>query len=280
MNIKSMKRPDRIKFISVALISLFVIATVTVEARDWSNRNSRDLRQSFSNNQGFKFNRNQGRNHADRQGNKSIRNIGSGRHLNNFNHWHQPSHRSNYNNAHIYSHNRNNRPVYNYKRRAHRSRVNQYVSLTYAGLNYYFNNGAFYRYNGYNFNLVNNNIGSYIYNLPFGYRTLTIGDYPYYYANRNYYIRDNVRKVYLRVDDPYRVAKASVEIADLSGYQELYVYPNTGQNGEQMNQDKYECHLWAVNQTGFDPSLGKPGNAQDYQRAQGACLEGRGYTVK
>lgn len=279
MNIKSLELPDRIGFISIALISLFLITTVTAEARDWSSWHSRDSRQSFSKNQGFKFNRNQERNHANRHVYNSFRNTGNDNRRNNSNYRDRRSHRSNYNNVHIYSHNHNNRAVYNYERRAYRSRINRYISLTYAGLNYYFNNGAYYRYNGYSFNLVNGNIGSYIYSLPFGYRTLTIGNYPYYYANRNYYIRDNVRKVYLRVDNPYKVGKASEEIVDSSGYQELFVYPNEGQNEEQINQDKYECHLWAVEQTGFDPSLGKPGKIQDYQRAQGACLEGRGYTV-
>ena len=157
---------------------------------------------------------------------------------------------------------------------------NWYVPLTYSGLRYYYNDGAYYRFNGFSFNLVSGNIGAYIYSLPYGYRSVMIDNYPYYYANNVYYVRDHVRNVYLRVDDPYDTANVRYEQAEQSGYQELFVYPNEGQTEEELGQDKYECHLWAVDKTGFDPGLGKPGDFNEYQRAQCACLEGRGYTVK
>ena len=35
---------------------------------------------------------------------------------------------------------------------------------------------------------------------------------------------------------------------------EIYIYPNKGQNAQQQSQDRYECHVWAANQSGFDPS--------------------------
>src|ERR1700760_3646080 len=34
----------------------------------------------------------------------------------------------------------------------------------------------------------------------------------------------------------------------------VYVYPAQGQSSEQTDRDKYECHMWAVQQTGVDPS--------------------------
>ncbi len=34
----------------------------------------------------------------------------------------------------------------------------------------------------------------------------------------------------------------------------VYFYPNKGQSPAQQDRDRYECYLWAVNQTGFDPS--------------------------
>ena len=44
------------------------------------------------------------------------------------------------------------------------------------------------------------------------------------------------------------------------GEAQQYIYPNQGQTPEQMNQDRYECHTWAVQQTGYDPS--NPGASQ------------------
>jgi hypothetical protein len=35
---------------------------------------------------------------------------------------------------------------------------------------------------------------------------------------------------------------------------ETYIYPNKGQNAQQQSQDRYQCHVWAANQSGFDPS--------------------------
>jgi hypothetical protein len=36
--------------------------------------------------------------------------------------------------------------------------------------------------------------------------------------------------------------------------QQLVVYPAKGQSPEQLERDRYECHVWAVQQSGFDPS--------------------------
>ena len=130
-----------------------------------------------------------------------------------------------------------------------------------------------------------------------------------------------------------------------------FIYPQQGQSPEQQSQDKGECHVWAIQQSGFDPTtvsaapppqeakkggtlrggargaaagaavgaidgdagkgakIGAVGGAaggtmrrrdqqrqqdaqkqnwqaqqeagrQAYQRANSACLEGRGYSVK
>ncbi|MGR8953184.1 MAG: glycine zipper family protein [Gammaproteobacteria bacterium] len=34
------------------------------------------------------------------------------------------------------------------------------------------------------------------------------------------------------------------------------VYPAQGQSPDQQSRDRYECHIWAVQQTGYDPSSG------------------------
>lgn len=34
----------------------------------------------------------------------------------------------------------------------------------------------------------------------------------------------------------------------------VYAYPQNGQSPDQQSRDRYECSLWAVHQTGFDPS--------------------------
>lgn len=34
----------------------------------------------------------------------------------------------------------------------------------------------------------------------------------------------------------------------------IFVYPTRGQSADQQDRDRYECHHWAVEQSGFDPS--------------------------
>lgn len=38
-------------------------------------------------------------------------------------------------------------------------------------------------------------------------------------------------------------------------FQDVIVYPARGQAPEQLDRDRYECHRWATQQTGFDPAL-------------------------
>jgi uncharacterized protein YcfJ len=40
--------------------------------------------------------------------------------------------------------------------------------------------------------------------------------------------------------------------------QDLVVYPAKGQSAEQQKRDKGECHVWAVEETGFDPASATP----------------------
>lgn len=63
--------------------------------------------------------------------------------------------------------------------------------------------------------------------------------------------------------------------------------PLNGVSYAQVSRDRYECDLWAADQTGFDPTTddGVPppdattGKA-DYLRAEAACFEARGYRMK
>jgi hypothetical protein len=60
---------------------------------------------------------------------------------------------------------------------------------------------------------------------------------------------------------------------------DLYIYPAKGQSQEKQDKDRYECHSWAVKQTGVDPS--KPSSmapdtaaGQPYQPSQPHVVKG------
>ena len=40
--------------------------------------------------------------------------------------------------------------------------------------------------------------------------------------------------------------------------QQNFAYPAKGQSPQQQKQDEFECHQWAVQQTGYDPSNAQP----------------------
>src|SRR5580692_9956779 len=56
--------------------------------------------------------------------------------------------------------------------------------------------------------------------------------------------------------------------------QRVYVYPANGQSPEQTERDRYECHVWAVQQTGVDPS--RDNNAYEQVVVQPANPPGSG----
>ena len=130
--------------------------------------------------------------------------------------------------------------------------------------------------------------------LPFGYATFWWGGMPYYYWNNLYYTWSPGDNGYV-VTDPPPVAggdatdsssdgtySGAAQSGD-SGGSGVYLYPRNGQSDEQTQKDRYECHSWAVNQTGFDPtrsSQQSSGSVADYRRAMIACLDARGYSAR
>ena len=83
-------------------------------------------------------------------------------------------------------------------------------------------------------------------------------------------------------DGSAAAAGAPAGAAPGSAASDVYLYPRNGQSSEQTQNDRYECHSWAVNQTGFDPTRAaqQSGNAADYRRAMIACLDARGYSAR
>ena len=147
---------------------------------------------------------------------------------------------------------------------------------------YYFWQGVWYRPYGSHFTIVAPPVGLVIPLLPPLYTTLWVRGVPYYYANETYYTY-YPGGGYIVADPPNEEISEIPPEADW-----LYSYPMRGQSAQQQADDRYACHRWAADQTGYDPTLPLGGvpesqafqKRNDYQRALGACLEGRGYSVK
>jgi hypothetical protein len=55
------------------------------------------------------------------------------------------------------------------------------------------------------------------------------------------------------------VALATLMVTGAAAQQ--YVYPAKGQSPDRQKKDEYECHQWAVQQTGYDPTKPAPAPA-------------------
>jgi hypothetical protein len=68
----------------------------------------------------------------------------------------------------------------------------------------------------------------------------------------------------------------------------VFLYPKNGQTADQQARDRYDCYRFAVAQSGFDPMRSSGGTSSapagemqsDYERAQSACFEARGYSSR
>lgn len=152
------------------------------------------------------------------------------------------------------------------------------------GGTYWYHGGQWYRPHGGISIVVAAPLGAYVPVLPPFYSTVWWRGLPYYYADNTYYLWNSGVGKYEVVAAPSELETAAVApVAE-----ELFIYPKDGQSEQQQERDRYECHRFAVRETGYDPTLpngGVPATAaanqrSNYLRAQAACLEGRGYTVR
>ena len=154
------------------------------------------------------------------------------------------------------------------------------------GGRYWYQSGNWYRWQSGAWVVWAAPFGVFVPWLPPYFTTVWWNGIPYYYANDTYYVWHEDRNEYEVVTPPANFDQMATTQAPASN--QLFVYPKNGQPAAQEATDRYECHRWAVGQTGFDPTAPGGGVAageavqkrNDYFRAEASCLEGRGYTVR
>jgi hypothetical protein len=122
-------------------------------------------------------------------------------------------------------------------------------------------------------------LGLYFSALPFYYSTYWWGGIPYYYADDTFYTWDGSAGEYQTVEPPPEIEQQAQAQESI----ELIAYPKNGQSDQQQAKDKAECRQWAVTQSGYAPAAAAQTadpNRGNYLRAQAACLDARGYSVR
>lgn len=150
--------------------------------------------------------------------------------------------------------------------------------VPYRGNDYYFNDGYWYRPYGSRYVVVTPPYGVRVRYLPSYAEQVWVGSIGYFLAAGTYYLWQASSQDYEVVAPPQQQPVAVAQ----TGY-DVIAYPLYNQGPDQQARDRYECHGWAVQQSGFDPasaSYAPPADVADnYRRALGACLSGRGYSV-
>lgn len=159
-----------------------------------------------------------------------------------------------------------------------------YRTVVHHRTKYYYSGGIWYRPSGVYFSVVVPPAGAVVPVLPPYYTTVWYGASPYYYAGGVYYTWYPQQQGYM-VTEPPTEGRMTVEP---EVPEQLFIYPKLGQSTDRQSADRYECHRWAVDQSGFDPT--QPGGnvpenqntakRADYNRATRACLEARNYSVQ
>ncbi len=160
--------------------------------------------------------------------------------------------------------------------------------VRFGAARYWYAGGVWYEATGPRFLVVAPPVGVVVEVLPPYFTTVRFGAEQYYYANDTYYLFNPRERAFQVVEPPAGIEAGAPPAAASAAADNLFVYPRNGQSPEQQATDRYECHRWAADQTGFDPTRAGGGVAPaaeapkrgDYARANSACLEGRGYTVR
>ena len=160
-----------------------------------------------------------------------------------------------------------------------------YRSYYWGGSPYYNYRGSWYRPYGGSYLSIGAPYGLFVSSLPPFYSTVWVGGNRYFVADDSYYLYDSSRSGYVLTRSPYEADRVTtVSTAEPEPVRDpvLFVYPTKGQSEKQQADDRYECHRWAVTQTGYDPvdAEYRPEQHAQYDRAITACLTGKGYSVK
>ena len=147
------------------------------------------------------------------------------------------------------------------------------VSVGYGGGNYFFHGGVWFRPWGGRYVVVTPPLGIFLPVLPPDCVTLWVGGMPYYYADGVYY-NTAPGQGYVVVAPPPGADTLQPGQAPAPAAPDPIFYPRSNQSAAQTEADRRDCNAWATTQ----PNA--MADAQVFQRAVAACMDGRGYTVR
>lgn len=152
------------------------------------------------------------------------------------------------------------------------------LGVRFGASRFWFDSGVWYQPVGGRFVVTLPPIGIVLPILPNAFVTLSVGGAPYFYANGVYYASAPGRGFVVVAPPPGAELAAPAPVAapaaETVPLPEPIVYPRQGQSPAQTETDSRACNRWATTQRNA------MADAQVFQRAVAACMDGRGYTLR
>jgi len=151
------------------------------------------------------------------------------------------------------------------------------LSIAFGTGHLFFNSGVWFRpYGGYadRYVVIAPPVGVMVPVLPPDCVTVWVGNTMYYYVNGAYYLPTPGRGLAVVSPPPSAEAAQATVPAPIKPPPTPVIYPRNGQSPAQTEVDRQECNRWATTQQAALL------DADVFQRAVAACMDGRGYTVR
>ncbi len=165
-----------------------------------------------------------------------------------------------------------------------------YSRVPYRGNDYFYSGGYWYRPQGPRYVVVAPPRGVRVRYLPDYAQQVWLGSALFFLAAGTYYTYEQSTQEYVVAEPPQGVEPVySPETLPQPPQQptdpfDVVAYPANGQTQQQVEQDRYDCYRYAVQQSNFDPANASYQPAPEvvgiYRQAMAGCYAGRGYSVQ
>ena len=162
-----------------------------------------------------------------------------------------------------------------------------YSRVPYRGNDYYYSSGYWYRPQGPRYVVVEPPRGVRVRTLPDYAQQVWLGSSLFFVAAGTYYSYEQSTQEYVVAEPPQNVQPVYSPVQGAQPAADPYdviAYPANGQSQEQVEQDRYDCYRYAVQQSNFDPAAATYQPAPEviglYRQAMAGCYAGRGYNVQ
>ncbi len=164
-----------------------------------------------------------------------------------------------------------------------------YSRVPWHGSDYYYSGGYWYRPQGPRYIVVAPPRGARVRYLPDYAQQVWLGSALFFLAAGTYYTYEQSTQEYVVAEPPQNVEpvygpETMPPPQQPSNPYDVIAYPANGQTQQQVEQDRYDCYRYAVQQSNFDPASATYQPAPEvvgiFRQAMAGCYASRGYSVQ